>query len=245
MLGFIKRMFIATMTFVASNALISLNPLKCVSRSNQECKVRPAMMNVNSNKPLFYPYIVLVNKCSGTCNNINNPYAKLCVPGAVKDINIKLFNLVSRTNKTRYLSWYKTCACKCRLDVSICNDRQCWHNDKLRCECKELIDKGRFDCGFMLNPSACEYECDKLCHVGKFLDYVDCKCRKRVTHKLVKVCTEYIDENEMAYNASFDFALNKKVCKSRMLNVIVMGISGACLYFYWYMKRNYANALSY
>lgn len=104
MLGFIKRMFIATMTFVASNALISLNPLKCVSRSNQECKVRPAMMNVNSNKPLFYPYFVLVNKCSGTCNNINNPYAKLCVPGAVKDINIKLFNLVSRTNKTRYLS---------------------------------------------------------------------------------------------------------------------------------------------
>ena len=57
------------------------------------------MMNVNSNKPLFYPYIVLVNKCSGTCNNINNPYAKLCVPGAVKDINIKLFNLVSRIIK--------------------------------------------------------------------------------------------------------------------------------------------------
>ena len=88
----------------------------------------------------------------------------------------------------------------------------------------------------MLNPNACECECDKLCDVGKFLDYVNCKCRKRVTHKLVKVCTEDIDKIEMAYNASFDFALNKKVCKSRMLNVIVMGISGACLHFHWYIK---------
>ena len=69
-------------------------PLKCVSMSNQECKIRPAIRNINSNEPLFYSYSVLVNKCSGSCNDVNNPYAKLCVPEVVKDMNIEVFNLM-------------------------------------------------------------------------------------------------------------------------------------------------------
>ena len=93
---------------------------------NQECKIRPAMANINSNEPLFYPYSVLVNKCSGNCNYINNPCNKSCVPDVVKNINIKTLSLMSRTNETRHVSWHKTCAWKCRLDASICNDRQCW-----------------------------------------------------------------------------------------------------------------------
>ena len=56
---------------------------------NQECKIRPAMANINSNEPLFYPYSVLVNKCSDNCNYINNPCNKSCVPDVVKNINIK------------------------------------------------------------------------------------------------------------------------------------------------------------
>ena len=66
--------------------------------NNQEFKIRAEIINVNSNEPLFYPYSILVNKRSGSCNNINNPYAKLCVPDVVKNINIKAFNLMSRTN---------------------------------------------------------------------------------------------------------------------------------------------------
>ena len=63
--------------------VVSLNaiPLKYVSINNQECKVRPEIININSNKPLFYPYSIKVNKCSGSCNDINDPYSKLCVPG--------------------------------------------------------------------------------------------------------------------------------------------------------------------
>ena len=59
--------------------------------SNQECRARPEIININSNKPLFYPYNILVNKCSGSCNNINDPYAKLCVPDAIKNLNVKAF----------------------------------------------------------------------------------------------------------------------------------------------------------
>ena len=58
-------------------------PLKCVSINNQECKIRPEIININSNEPLFYPYSIKVNKCSCSCNNVNDPYSKLCVPDVV------------------------------------------------------------------------------------------------------------------------------------------------------------------
>ena len=112
-----------------------------------------------------------VNKCSGSCNNINDPFAKLCFPDAVKIINVKVFNLMSRTKETRHIEWHETCKCKCRLDASVCNNKQSWNNDKCRCECKELINKGRCDKGFIWNPSICKCECDKLCDIGQYLDH--------------------------------------------------------------------------
>ena len=66
----------------------------------------------------------------------------MCVPDVVKNVNVKVFNLMSRTNETRHIKWHETCKCKCRLDASVCNNKQRWNNDKCRCECKELIDKG-------------------------------------------------------------------------------------------------------
>ena len=79
----------------------------------------------------------------------------------IKDMNSKVFNLMSRTNKTRHVSWHKICTCKCRLDTSVFNNKRRWNSDKCKCECKELIDKGRCDGGFIWNPSICEYKCDE------------------------------------------------------------------------------------
>ena len=133
----------------------------------------------------------------------------------------EVFNLMSRTNETRYVSWHETCTCKYRLDASVCNDKQGWNNDKCRCECKELIDKGKCDKGFIWNPSTCKCECDKSCDVGEYLDYENCKCRKRLIDKLVEECNENINGNEMIYNTT----LNEKVCNSctiyKVLFVIV------------------------
>ena len=64
--------------------LSSVNPLECVSMNNQKCKVRPEIVNVNSNEPLFYHFSIRTSKCSGSCDSINDPSAKLCVPDAVK-----------------------------------------------------------------------------------------------------------------------------------------------------------------
>ena len=61
-----------------------------------------------------------------SCNNINSnsSYAKLCVPDVIKNISVKVFNLMSRANETRYTEWHKTCKCKCRLDASVCINKQ-------------------------------------------------------------------------------------------------------------------------
>ena len=145
----------------------SCNALKCVSMSNQECKIRTDIINIKRNEPSFYPCSILVKKCSGSRNNINDPYAKLYVSDVVKNMNIKVFNLVSRTNETRHIEWHETCKCKCRLDASVCNNKQRRNDDKWRCKCKELIDKGRFDNGFICNPSICERECEKSYNIGQ------------------------------------------------------------------------------
>ena len=136
------------MMFIDCNVL-NVKPLKCVSINNQKCKIRPEIININSNEPSLYPYRIKINKYSGSCNNINDPYAKLGVPDVVKSIKVKVFNLMSRTNETRRLEWHETCKCKCRLDASVCNNKQRWNNDNCRRECKELIDKGRCDKGFI------------------------------------------------------------------------------------------------
>ena len=62
-------------------------PLKCVSMNNKECKVRPAIVNVNSNEPVFYPFSIKISKCNGSCNKFNDPYTKMCVPDVIKNIN--------------------------------------------------------------------------------------------------------------------------------------------------------------
>ena len=147
------------------------NSLNCISMNNQKCKARPQVVNVNSNNPIFYPFSIKTSKCSGSCYNINDPYAKICVPNVIKDSNVKIFNLMPRTNETRFIEWHKTCKYRCRLDAIVCNNKHRWNKNKCRRECKELIDKGVCDKGFIWNPSNCECECGKTCDIGEYLDY--------------------------------------------------------------------------
>ena len=124
---------------------------------------------------------------------------------------------MSITNETKHLKWHETC--KCRLDVSVCNKKQHCNIDKCWCKCKELIDKERCDKGFIWNPSNCECECDKSCDAGEYLDYKHCKCRKRLTDKLVEECSENIDGNKMIYNDTLnDYG---KICGSCTIYILL------------------------
>ena len=84
MFEFIKKCFFTTMTFFGYNVL-NVNSLECVSMNNQECKIRSEIINVNTNESMFYPYNIKINKSKGSCNTINDPYAKLCVPDTIKN----------------------------------------------------------------------------------------------------------------------------------------------------------------
>ena len=84
-------------------------------------------MYINNKKSLFYSFSIKVNKCSGSSNNINDPYTKLCLPDTIKNMNVKVCNLMSRSNQTRHIEWHETCKCKCRLNVNVCNNKQRWN----------------------------------------------------------------------------------------------------------------------
>ena len=158
--------------------------------NNQPCKARPEIINVSSNNPVFYPFSIKTSKCSGNCNKLNDPYAKICVPDIVKDLNVKVFNVILRTNETKNIKWHETCKCKRRLDAIVCNNKQCWNKNKCRCECKELINKSVCDKGYAWNPSNCECECIKSCDFSEHLDYKNCIFKKRSVNKLIDECTE-------------------------------------------------------
>ena len=111
---------------------------------------------------------------------------------------------MSRNNETRFIKWQVKCKCECRLNAIICINKQRWNKNKCRCECKELIDKGRCDKRFIWDPSNCEYECDKNCDFSEYLQYENCKCRKKIVDKLIDECTETIEEVKLAEIIPFE-----------------------------------------
>ena len=210
------------MTFFSFNVL-SVNFLECVSMSNQECKARPKIIDVNSNEPVFYSHSIKLNKCSESCNNINDVYAKLSGPDIVRNINVRIFNLMSKINKTRRIIWQEIFKCGCRLTSSVCNSRQIWNEDKCKCDCKEdLVEK--MVCGkeYAWNPSSCDCECDKSCGIEEYLDYKSCVCRKNLVDKLVEECNNVIDENKI-YNETLN-TISSNDCASCTLYFVFFAV---------------------
>ena len=122
MFGFIKKDFFTGLAILSN--LTSLNSLSCISMNNQECRLRTQIVNIKRDEAVFYPFNIKTNKYIGFCNNINDPYATICVADVVKILNVKVFNRMSRTNERREIEWHETRNCKCRLDASVCNNKQ-------------------------------------------------------------------------------------------------------------------------
>ena len=152
--------------------------------------------------------------------------------------------LMSRTNETRYIE-HETCKCECKFGANICSNKQRWNKDKCRCECKELIDKRVCGEGFIWNPSNCECECDKSCDVVEYLDYENCKCRKKIVDKLVEECTETVEEVKLAKIALAENE-NRYKCSSCTLYIVLMiviftiyaGIGTYFVYCNWSLVKN-------
>ena len=161
--------------------VLKVNTLKCLSVTNQKCMTRPKILDVNEGvgEALFYPYIVLVNKCSGSCDTFNDPMAKLCVPNVVKSVNMKVYNFLMRLNETRNVLWHESCKCVCRLNSSVCNSKQIWNSDTCSCDCNEDF------AGIM------------TCNKGQYLDYKKCVCKNKLIGKVISKCTSFVNESMM------------------------------------------------
>ena len=179
-------------------SILKVNTLECLSVINQKCMPRPKILDVNEGvgEALFYPYNVLVNKCSESCNTLDDPMAKMCIPNVIKRVNMKVHNFLMRLNETRNVLWHESCKCVCRLNSSVCNSKQIWNSDTCSCDCNEDF-AGIMTCnkGYRWNPSTCACECDMWCKPGQYLDYKKCVCKNKLIGKVISKCTSLINES--------------------------------------------------
>ena len=188
-------------------SIIKTRALECVSVVNQKCMPRPKILDVNEGvgEALFYPYNVLVNKCSGSCNTLDNPMAKLCVPNIIKRINMKVYNFLMMLNETRNVLWHESCKCVCKLNSSICNNKQIWNGDTCRCYRNEDF-AGIINCtkGYTWNPSICECQCDMWCKPGQYLDHKNCISKNKLIGRVIEECTSIINETTISNKDNID-----------------------------------------
>ena len=137
MFGLIKKMFIV----VLSNIVNASNHTRCVSLSNQKCKIQPTLINLHPNEYSqefhYYPFAVKLDRCAGSCNTINDLSNKACVPNKTEDLNLSVFNMITGTNEWKTLPKHISYECKCKFDEIKCKLNQWQNNDKCRYECKK------------------------------------------------------------------------------------------------------------
>ena len=173
--------------FISLFNVLKVKTLECVSIINQKYMPRPKILDVNEGvgEALFYLYNVLVNKCSGSCNTLDNPKAKLCVPNVIKRVNMQVYNFLMRLNETRNVLWHESCKCLFKLNSSVCNNKQIWNDD---------------DKGYTWNPSTCECQCDTWCKPGQYLDHKNCICKNKLIGREIEECTSVIIETMINNN---------------------------------------------
>ena len=118
-------MLFTGLVFLSTQTSITL--LSCILMNNEECKVRPQIVDIDGDDSAFFSFSIKTGKCRGSCDNINNPCAKLCVPDVVNNLNLKVSNLVTGTNEIRRIEWHEKCKCKCRFNSNFCNNKQRWN----------------------------------------------------------------------------------------------------------------------
>ena len=217
-------------------SIIKTKALECVSVTNQECMPRPKILDVNEGvgEALFYLYNVLVNKYSESCDTLHNPMAKLCVPNIIKRINMKVYNFLMRLNETRNVLWHESCKCVCRLNSSVCNNKQIWNSDTCRCDCNEdFASIISWDKGYTWNPSTCECQCDMWCKPGQYLDHKNCVCKNKLIGRVIEECTSIINETMMNNKDNTTNDNTTTYIFIGLFSILLFGIVCFCVFVYF------------
>ena len=168
----------------------------CLLLKNQECKVRKIIVD---NNYMTFPYKIGVDRCTGSCNDKDNHYFKVCLPDSIKNISIKSLDLISKKNVLKNISFHQSCKCGCLLDEKVCNNLQKWNKNKCRCKCLKIED---CDIGYFWNVNNCRYEMkqlpalveteecdietDEIKNISEFKSFT-----KNKTIKLIKICKPF------------------------------------------------------
>ena len=201
---------------------------------------RHKILNVNEGigEALFYPYNVLVNKCSGSCDTINNPMAKLCVPNVFKRVNMQVYNFLMMLNETRNVLWHESCKCVCKLNSPVCNNKQIWNNDTCRCDCNEdFAGIINYTKGYTWNPSTCECQCDTWCEPEQYLDHKNCICKNKLVGRIISECTSIINETMMNNNDNDYNAITYVFIGLFSLLLLVIICFCVFAYFKWFKSK--------
>ena len=133
MFGLIEKMFMGLLVSIVN----AYNYKKCILLSNQKCMIQPTLINLHPNEYSqefhYYPFAAKLDRCVGSCNNLNDLSNKVCVPNKTEDLNLNVFNMITGINESKRLTKHISCKCKCRFDWKKCNSDQWWNNDKCQC----------------------------------------------------------------------------------------------------------------
>ena len=168
-----------------------------MSFNNEPCMISPTLLHLNLAELNYYPFMISLEECNGSCNAADNLSAKVCVPSKTKDVNAKAFN-ITRTYEAKILIKHISCNCKYRFNSRTCNSNQKWNNGKCQCECKNYR---RCKKDYSWNPSTCFYENSRyLKDIVDDLVIVCCEIvnlapniSTNVTNTITSKCHEYCD----------------------------------------------------
>ena len=181
MFSLIKKVVILVLSTISA---VSPN---CLLLKDQKCEVKKVIID---NDYITFPFKIKADRCIGSCNNKHNPYFKVCTPSIVKNISVKVFDLISQQTKFRNVSFHKSCKCDCLLDKKVCNNKQRWNKDKCRCKFLEI----------------------KECDVGFSWNVVNCRCEFKKAAKLIT--TEECDvETDISQNKTITLIKKIENCK--------------------------------
>ena len=124
MFGFFKKIFLGLLSFSGSL------PTKCMSLNNEQCKIRRALIDLNPVELKYYPYLITLDECNGSCNTVTKIPYRICTPNKTENANLNVFNLITGTNETKKLIKPISLKCKCKFDGKKCNSNQICNNDK-------------------------------------------------------------------------------------------------------------------
>ena len=90
--------------------------------------------------------MISLDKCSGSCNSVNNLSIKICVPNKTEDIDVKVFHMITNSNEAKTMAKHISCDCKRKrkCNSTTCNSNQKWNNETCQCECKNYNTEKKY-----------------------------------------------------------------------------------------------------